>query len=309
MEQSNKTIVFGALFLDDSFSTSVNLKKSNRLFETYLKCAFVSLFSAKEKNPNCNVALVTNIDKDSNELILFKKVNIEIVNLKFDSFLFDRQYKWAAAFYKLCVLKHILNNFDYENIVLIDLDTVSIDNYDSILLETKSNILAYDINEGLNNPNYCKFINEANSFGVDGYITHYGGEFLAGNKRLMQKFIDKAFSIYKKMINDNFVTTFGDEFISCIALDEMKEHVKNASPYIYRFWTGTNYLSTTQLTFDPFIILHVPAEKENGLIKIFKYIIKHRKMPSFNRGVRLLKLDCRPYRVRFLLLIKRIIKH
>ena len=40
------------------------------------------------------------------------------------------------------------------------------------------------------------------------------------------------------MLQKNFITTKGDEFILSLAANEMRESIKNAGAYIYRFWTG-----------------------------------------------------------------------
>lgn len=82
------------------------------------------------------------------------------------------------------------------------------------------------------------------------------------------------------MLQKNFITTKGDEFILSLAANEMRESIKNAGAYIYRFWTGAGFrLISTCYEYNRITILHLPAEKEQGMLKIYDKYIKIGKIP------------------------------
>lgn len=102
-------------------------------------------------------------------------------------------------------------------------------------------------------------------------VTHYGGEFFAANKEDAQVFSFDCLKIYQKMIERNFVTTHGDEFILSIAAFNMANKVKNAGAYVHRFWTGSLRVISTNYKYDPVTVLHVPAEKQDGMVRLYRY--------------------------------------
>lgn len=76
--------------------------------------------------------------------------------------------------------------------------------------------------------------------------------------------------IYEEMVRKEFKTSKGDEFILSLAANEMKEIIKNAGAYICRCWTGLDFwLVSTCYEYNKVLILHLPAEKEKGLLKLY----------------------------------------
>ena len=137
--------------------------------------------------------------------------------------------------------------------------------------------MLYDINHGLGVKDYQILCEELKSYyGEEKYITHYGGEFFAATKENTVKFVKKLEEIYEEMIKLRIFTTKGDEFITSICAHSMKNIIKNASPYIYRFWTGSDFrLISTSYKYNKINILHVPSEKNDGMIKLYdRYISK-----------------------------------
>lgn len=162
-------------------------------------------------------------------------------------------------------------------ICYMDTDVYIQGNFDAIWRECKANILLYDINHGLNTKGYVILCEEVERFlGTQKLITHYGGEFFAASKSDLMAFSLYCEEIYKQMQKSSFVTTKGDEFIVSLAADKMKQKIKNAAPYICRFWTGARFrLISTCYKYNRVTVLHVPAEKERGMIRLYqKYIGK-----------------------------------
>lgn len=118
-------------------------------FDIYMKNSCVALLSAKHYNAESDVALVTNIDVPDKYKSLLQKNDIIIINVEFDSFCFQDNYKWGLAFYKLCALKYVVENYDYDFISYLDADVYIQSNFENIWKECTQNILLYDINHGL----------------------------------------------------------------------------------------------------------------------------------------------------------------
>lgn len=281
-----KNIICVPFAFEKGVNSGVNLKRNNRI-EIYIKNAAVALISAKWNNPGCDVVFATNISV--NELPLefieiMQRNEIQILKVEYSAYKFPSEYKWALAFYKLCVLKYLIQ-IGFENCCYMDTDVYVQGSFDDIWRECKHRILLYDINHGLGVKEYRDIITEINQFCKnDLLLTHYGGEFFAANFENAVVFEQKMDLIYKEMVERKYITTKGDEFIVSIAAEKYKNLIKNASPYICRFWTGASFrLTSTCYEYNAVSILHMPAEKEKGIIKIYdKYISKNRLPTNSN---------------------------
>lgn len=264
----------------ESMRGGVNIKDQQRV-DIYLKNCCVSLLSAKHYNQDCDVALVTNIEIPDEYGKVLREKGIMIIKAEFDAFKFPDEYKWGLAFYKLCALKHILDNYDYDLFSYIDTDVYIQSNFDNIWQECRHNLLLYDINHGLQVNDYKLFLRDIKSFlNSDKTITQFGGEFLAGSKENCELFIEECHRIYMEMIDKGFTTSFGDEFIISQAADKNRSLVKNAGAYVFRYWTGTFRLVSTCYKFNPITVIHVPGEKKSGMVKIYDYYIKNKQLPT-----------------------------
>ena len=272
-----------------------------------MKNCCVALLSAKLNNPNSDVALVTNIDLPKKYREFLSKNNILIFLESFDRFVFSDNYAWGLAFYKLCALSKIIEKYHYEYYAYLDSDVYIQGDFSVIWEECKQNILMYDINHGLQVPHYREIIEEFKSFfGEEKLLTHYGGEFFAANKKDATSFIEECLKIFDKMIKDNFVTKKGDEFIISIVASKFRDKIKNAGAYIYRFWTGSFFLVSTNYRFNQISILHLPAEKMNGMIKIYNRFISKSRLPKKEKVWSLCHLKKPCFKVRIKLIIIRI---
>lgn len=226
---------------------------------------------------------------------VLRKNDILFLHVTYDSFNFPEEYLWSLAFYKLCVLNHLANS-NYDAICYMDTDVYVQGSCDSLWDECKQNIMLYDINHGLETADYRKLIEEVEQFlGEKKYITHYGGEFFAASTQNAKKFAEECEIIYNEMLDKKTVTTKGDEFILSIAADRMRENVKNAGAYVYRFWTGADFrLVSTCYKYNRVVVLHVPDEKELGMLKLCDRISKSGQMPSDKIVWRVLRLSRQP---------------
>lgn len=274
-------------------NTGVNIDAKSSV-QTYLKNASVALCSAKYYNPECDVALITNLTQDEVPFEyrkIFNKNNISILHVPYSNFLFPDKYLWSLAFYKLCVLKY-LTTTDYEAVCYMDTDVYVQGSFDNIWEECKEHILLYDINHGLGTKDYQVLCDEMTRFsGKSFFLTHYGGEFFAASLERARMFCTECETIYRKMVMTSFVTTKGDEFILSLAARHLHNMVKNAGAYVFRFWTSASfrYVSTCY-QYNRIVVLHVPSAKEKGIIRIYDKYVSKGKIPNDKVCWRLLRL-------------------
>jgi len=279
---SDKIIALPFAF-DKKKKTGVNVNTGNPQ-EIYFQNACVASISAKHNNPDCDVAFVTNI-LNNNIPAEYKNVlisnNIKVITIPYDRFLFPDEYNWGLAFYKLCVLSHLVE-MEYKYLCYMDCDVWVQHGFEPIWEECKENIMLYDINHGLQVRDYQNLDLAISDFSdKTHHITHYGGEFFAATRTRAATFCNECMEIYKRMISESFHTNNGDEFIISLAANNMRQSIKNAGAYVYRFWTDPQfYLISTCYKYNPVCVLHMPSEKSRGIIKLYdKYIIKG-KMPD-----------------------------
>lgn len=186
------------------------------------------------------------------------------------------QYILETSKMKIMFVPHVIseNNDDIQN------------SFAAVWRECDKHILLYNVNHGLNTKEYIAINNEFTRFlGNEQLPTHYGGEFFAANIKNAKCFETETLKVYETMKKQGFATTKGDEFIVSLAANKMKDKIKNASPYVHRFWTGSNFrLISTCYRYNPVIALHLPAEKEKGIVKLYKRYFAKGKLPA-NKSV------------------------
>lgn len=314
---SNNLIIIPFAFIE-TYRGGVNISNIDRK-HIYLKNCCVSCITAKKNGgSNNDVALVTNIDIPNEYKKILEQAGVRTYRYEFDLFTFDKDYMWSLAFYKLCALAHVLNDTDYTNYSYLDSDVYVQSDFTPIWEECEADrIMLYDICHGLQVKDYRIILDEMNHFRNRSSlgITHYGGEFFAANRNMTREFIEQCRQIYSDMVAKKFDTTKGDEFILSLAADNLRNNIRNAGAYIFRYWTGMFRLVATNYKFNPVAILHVPNEKETGMIVMYDKYIKNGVLPKRSKVWDLLHLTKPSIRTRFYIykirmnkLIKRRIK-
>ena len=301
-----KNLFFVSFAFDANKKTGANIKRD--VLHTYCKNICVSLLSAKASNPNMDVALVCNVEipREYEELLIQNDILIYIE--EFDSFVFPNDYPWGLAYYKLCALEKMVTKYEYDHYIYTDADVFIQNPLDDIILELKDHILLYDTNRGFQVQNYRTTIEQFKSFGIDSYITQYGGEFFGADRKNAEDFLACCKEIYNEMINREFRTTKGDEFITSIAAHRMKTKIKNAGAYIFRFWTGDFYLVSTSYKYNEIAILHMPDEKQRGLLKLYDFFMKKHKFPDKEKVHKMCRLTRSPIKDQLSSKIRKLLK-
>ena len=281
----------------EGYRTGANVQNVKNRVEMYMKNCSVACISARTVSPiDTDVMLVSNVDIPEPYKGLLTESGVLIRRVPFDRFDFGSTYTWSLAFYKLCALYSMVRESTYEYYSYFDADVYFQHNLDNVWSECDDNVMLYDINHGLQVADYCSFLEEIDMFlGYRKQITHYGGEFFAASCERAIEFSEKCLQIYNEMREKNIYTTKGDEYIISLAADAMKPSVKNAGAYVYRFWSGTGFrLISTCYKANAVSVLHVPAEKTCGIIKIYDRYIKKGRIPSAKATYRMLHLKYAP---------------
>lgn len=250
----------------------------------YLRLAAVSLASARTHNPECDVALVTNVEVPSEFMPLFADVGIEVIPCPFDEFRFDASTPWSLAFYKLRALDHVVRTRDYDNILLLDADTYVTASLADVWKECSRHVLLLNIQHSLSAPQAEQMNREhAELFGREAFLTNYGGEFVAGSREKLRRFLDTCAGIHRRMVERRFTTRHGDEFILSAAAEQSLGLVKDAGAYASRYWTQSFYLVSTNHQSNAVCVWHLPAEKRFALPRAYRYLARHGHVPSARR--------------------------
>lgn len=293
-----KKLIFSAYANIDNANTSVNINQKSKRCDVYYKNIVVALVSAKINNPECDVAFVTNQEVPLEYKKHLDLHHILIVVCPFNSFRFKNEYSWNLAFYKLCAYQKVLS-FDYDNYLMIDSDVFVQNNISMLWNWTPDYLIILDTEETTQ-----RWQNEMHAYtGNHIFITHWGGEFIAGSKAILIQFIKTCDEIFNDMLERGFETIHGDEFIESIAIYKTKIPVKHAGLFVFRFWTRTDYRVKSVLYKGGISVLHVPSEKEYGMLKLYRFINNHKTIPSQHKAQMMLHIR----RPSFSVFIKRIL--
>ena len=261
--------------------------------DKYLQYCFISLLSFKNNNPECDVALVTNIELPEKHQKRFDREGIRIITKEFTEFTFSKDYTWSLAFYKICALKHVVDTMDYDEYLIVDSDTYCINNLDDMWQDAKDSLMLYNLNHSLSvkqsqtmNREYYELFGED-----DVRMVNYGGEYVCGHRELLKKYLLDCEAVYRAMQEKDFSTKHGDEFIWCSTAHRYNYRIKAANAYIFRFWTSWQfYLVTTSFVFNPISILHLPSEKRFGFLYVYRYYERKKRLPANKRLFKMMSL-------------------
>jgi hypothetical protein len=228
----------------------VNRNNEDQIKEIYLKNSCVSLISAKRINPEEEVALCTNIELPKWCVDILEKEYIKIFLIPFDCFLFNKDTKWSLAFYKICVLKHLIDTYDFENICLMDCDTIVNKEFGDLWEEAAYGVLMYNTFDTYNHQMRKEIKKEFQRIfpSCDCRNNEYfaGGE-ITGNKIFIEGLITLCEDIYDIMQkNEGGTTVYGDEFF-WYAIDKLKPGlIIPGNGYYEHYWTykGFRLIST-----------------------------------------------------------------
>ena len=298
-----KNLICTAFSFKEGYETSTQTGKKASLdtTEMYMKNIYVSLTSAKVHNPDADVALFVNRPVSEQWEAKLTQNDISVRVCPFDEYAVPKEFRWALAFYKLCVLDHIVSSHDlfdnYGHVLLMDNDTYTTGPYDDLWSEADMGVLLYNVGHSFSHKDrevirqdFLKFFEKE---AKERAITHYGGELVAGSMAHLRDFMGTCRKVFDTMTKDPHLSMdklAGDETVWSVAAAVTDVPVINACPYIFRFWTEKFYLVSTVTVSNPVCIWHLPSEKNTGFIRMYGYYNRHLSFPSVDASSRIFGL-------------------
>ena len=255
--------------------------------EVFYRCIVVSLVSAKQKNQNCDAALVTNTAVPEPYAAQLSQAGIRVIACPFDNYRFEADLDWSLAYYKLCAMQYLLETEHYENYLMLDSDTFTQRGYQDIWREAAEAVLLYQVPHAASQTMTAaisRCYDAVESGGVPHSLTHFGGELVAGSKVRLADFMALCQQYFDELQARGITPKEGDEAVWCgAAYRSLRagQPVRAANAYIFRYWLGGRfYYVSTNYQLDPVCILHLPgAAKDRQLKLIYKKYTKRGAFP------------------------------
>lgn len=308
-----KNLIINAFAFKENSRTSMQLegKMNEKKLALYMENIFVSLKSAALHNPKDDVMLVVNAKIPAPYEALFAKEKIRVKQIEFDRFIMPESFVWSLAFFKLCALSYVAEEETYDNILLLDADTITQDCLEQMWEESGNGVLLYPLGHTYRHHDRERIRTDYESlYGEKISPVHYGGEFICGNRKALLLFMEECAKVYRKMKEKNFAVDShtGDETVISIAamkLDKITDvTIVPATPYIFRYWTNEFYLISTNTIYNPVGIWHLPDEKKHAMRRFFSFYSKHGAFPEKKKcaaiaGIRLAKRPFNRYTLQY----------
>lgn len=330
-------LIINAFAFKENYKTSMQLegKMDEKKLALYMENIFVSLKSAAIHNPEDTVMLVVNKAVPEPYKSLFEEENIRIKEINFDCFVMPENFVWSLAFFKLCALFHATEEEEYENFLLLDADTITMQDYHEMWEECKTGVILYPLGHSYHHHDRERIRSDYEKlYEEELNIVHYGGEYVCGNRQAMKCFLGECRSVYDRMKEKGFGVDdhTGDETILSIAAARMQAVQRKAAgqtetagqqsaagqsetmargkaaecqaagviaavPYIYRYWTNDFYLVSMNAVYNPVCIWHLPDEKEHAMEYFYRYYQRKKHFPDRKQSARIagIKLAKRPF--------------
>ena len=193
-------LIFSAFAAMDGFRENAD---ANRGREVYYRCIVVTLVSAKQQNPDCEVALVTNDPLPAPFDKQLARAGVSIHICPFDRFRFAADLPWSLAFYKLCAMDWVLKNLTFDHCVLLDTDTYTQYPFTDLWREADEAVLLYQVPHPASQPMAAAISGCCDALDPDGaphVLTHFGGELIAGSAPRLRNFMELCRTVYEETL-------------------------------------------------------------------------------------------------------------
>ncbi len=277
-------LIFSAFAAVDGFRENAD---ANRGRLVYYRCLVVALASAKARNPDCQVALITNVEVPAPFDAQLEQAGVAVYRCDFDRFRFSADLPWSLAFYKLCALSWALEHLDFERCALLDTDTYTQYPLTDLWREADEAVLLYQVPHPAGQPMAAAIAACCDAVYPDGaphLPTHFGGELVAGSAANLRPFMALCREVYDLMRQKGVEPRDGDEVILDIAAWRALRTgrpVRAANAYIWRYWLGArHYLVSTNYCLVPICILHLPGSAKDRQLKLlYRHYARHGAFP------------------------------
>lgn len=266
----------------------------------YLENALVSLASAKQTTPDAVCILNCNFEIPERYQKAAEAAGVEIHQVPYGKYKSNEDFPWAITQYKFDSMEHAIDLMQEEDcLLMLDTDTVCVQNLDEIFEEAKTGLILYATHHGYEQKIRQQMLqNYQKMYGTERTnLVHYGGEFLAGSKAVLSELLDDCSKVITKARETQGLHPWADEEAFSIAVAEFwNKKIYPANAYIYRFWTNEFYLVTTNYYYDPLRIWHLPAEKNYGMMLLYEYFEKNHRFPSMKQMAKMVGMPGTKYK-------------
>ena len=265
---------------------SANLScNNNRGCEIYLQNAVVALKSVIDCNPNVDAALVTNFPLESFYKELLAKYGIIHYECPYVDYTMPPHFTWSLAFYKIATIKYVAEFLNYDYYLQLESDELCIHSFEDMWRELDHKLITVFSPFRYDHPNrttYSKLYNTYFNSSNETVIEKTGAGFVAGSKKSFQHFSETCDNIYEHLQAhiDELDTNLGDELYTSLYCAMYPEKVARANAYAAVYWTNKFYFVSTNYFYDAVSVIHLPAEKNSGMLRMYQYLIKHERLPK-----------------------------
>lgn len=267
---------------------------SENFRDTYRRCIYIFFASAAKSNPDARLVLFLNCEWKTNSSKVSKEVakglvqlGVEIVVIPFTFHAKSPVNLWKNQFFVLDVIKYAYLNWSSQNLLLIlDSDIIwnptvksekfwkELSDYGLLTYEIEYNI--FEKINGLSRIDLTEISKEIEPRNTTN-LSYYGGEFIALDMINIHKIftrIEKDWVVHLSRANEG-LPTFTEEahFLSHI-FSVLTIPRGDASHFVKRIWTMFAKYRNTSHSDKRILLLHVPAEKNYGIRRLYKKSIK-----------------------------------
>lgn len=272
----------------------------DKAMDSYLKNAIVALASARLHNPDAVCILNCNFEVPESLIQTVQKAGIQIHMVPFGKHESNEAFQWAVTQYKFDSMAYVLELMGDEDVMLLlDTDTVCMRKLDELFSEASQSLILYPTAHGFCQDKRAEIrFNYREMYKVkNDNLVHYGGEFFAGKKELMQKLLNACENVIQCARESKNLKPWDDEHVLSIAVGHfLQGRVFPANAYIFRYWTNRFYLVSTNYYYDPVCIWHLPAEKNFGMLVLYDYFVKNGNFPSVKKMAQIVGLPSVQYK-------------
>lgn len=260
----------------------VNFKKSNSndltKFQYYYENICVAFTSLRIFNPDVSLVLFTTGKVPEIYSEKLSLINVEIRNVK-ANFIFpkDKTNKFLGS---LFILDCIINQT--RSTLYLDPDVICLSSLNSLRL-TDNDIIVFETQDFVENEDSLKkisaFLSEHSNFQVN-KMKYFGGEFFF----IPQNRLDEIKCNIKRIWNSNLLVLHSngnhlqtEEHFLTLALHNLRSVESTES--INRLWTTRSYRKIPK-DYDKLTLIHLPAEKDQGISKLFRIIYLQQAEPN-----------------------------
>lgn len=265
--------------------------------DTYRRCIYVFFASAVESNPEARLVLFLNTPWKTNSSKVSKEVaegldrlGVEVIIIPFTFSVSSSVSLWKNQFFVLDVIKFAYLNWSTENLLLI-LDSDIIWNprvnsnqfWDELLqfglLTYEIAYAPFEVVNGLSRHDLT-IISEAIQPRNAAILPYLGGEFIALDLVHIKEFflrIERDYATHMSRISAG-LPSFTEEAHFLSHIFSVLDHPhQDASHFVKRIWTMFLKFQNSNQSDKSLLLLHLPAEKNYGIRRLYKMCIGGRK--------------------------------